>query len=188
MCKIAPLDCLFHLEDMSTLPERRSYRTHMRRASAGRASARHRVAINRFWNEMEEFYDRHEERKAREAGNARLIKELRSMPSYTTDWWDHDREQAENRINESMEEEEEEGKFVLRKNAKRQDVSSRARLESSDVMLDGISDDDSVCSSASSSSGSFSLSFNNVWDREEDSSLLPSPPSKLPDLKNFILF
>ena len=51
-----------------------------------------RINLNRFWNELEEFYNRYDER------SKPVI-----LPEYTTDTYDHERESAENKLNEEIE-------------------------------------------------------------------------------------
>ena len=86
----------FNLEEFDFVAnmERRSYRTVMKPRLPRKVTAGARINLNRFWNELEEFYDR------RTKNN--------NMPDYTTDTYDHAREEAENRANERLEEEEEE--------------------------------------------------------------------------------
>ena len=58
-----------------------------------KVTASARINLNRFWNELEEFYNRYDQRKE---------KPVVQLPDYTTDSWDHDREAAENKLNESL--------------------------------------------------------------------------------------
>ncbi len=155
-----------------------------------------RIAINRFWNEMEEFYNRRTDRS-----------KTAMLPAYTTDCFDHAREEAENDLNDKIERMLTSRTDPTRSQHQDLDVNvdkksnlslARARLESSDVILDG----DSVCSSPSgfeSSSeededeefSSLEESTKFIWNdfsslSSPGSSPMPSPPKTLPDLKKFM--
>ena len=79
----------------TTLPDplTRSYRRIMKPRLPRKVTASARINLNRFWNELEEFYNRYDQRKE---------KPVVRLPDYTTDSWDHDREAAENQLNESF--------------------------------------------------------------------------------------
>merc|ERR1719229_1161267 len=77
-----------------TIPEPlpRNNRTVMKPRLPRKITASARINLNRFWNELEEFYNRYDER------SKPVI-----LPEYTTDTFDHDRETAENKLNEELE-------------------------------------------------------------------------------------
>merc|ERR1712038_1068765 len=77
----------------------RNYRRSMKPRLPRKISAAARINLNRFWNELEEFYNRYDDRKARNQN-----KPIINLPAYTTDTFDHDREAAENALNEQLEE------------------------------------------------------------------------------------
>ena len=174
LCHFCPDDAFFWAMDDCTRP--RSYRRHMRPRTARKASSTQRIALNRFWNEMEEFYSR---REAEER-----------LPAYTTDTFDHRREEAENQLNEKLDR--------VQRDRQRQDkmdnqvaaAAGRTRLESSDVVLD-YSPSCSECSTPASESDSESSSFSFTWNdlsSSSSTSVMPSPPKTLPDLKNLNYF
>merc|ERR1712156_1288379 len=84
----------------------RNYRRSMKPRLPRKISAASRINLNRFWNELEEFYDRYDDRKAKNNNNP-IISKLSSyegkLPAYTTDTFDHEREAAENIWNERLE-------------------------------------------------------------------------------------
>ena len=83
----------------------RNYRRSMKPRLARKVTASSRINLNRFWNELEEFYNRYDDRKAKNNNNPIITKvstELR-LPAYTTDTFDHERESAENLLNERLE-------------------------------------------------------------------------------------
>merc|ERR1711976_876520 len=59
-----------------------------------KVTASARINLNRFWNELEEFYNRYDQRAE---------KPVVKLPEYTTDTLDHKREAAENDLNEVIE-------------------------------------------------------------------------------------
>ena len=106
--------------------ERRSYRTLMKPRLARKATASARINLNRFWNELEEFYDR----RTKNNNNCGM-----AMPDYTTDIHDHAREEAENRANERLEEEEEEEREAMIRSAKSSKVSKGGEVMANDSNL-----------------------------------------------------
>ena len=72
-------DCL---QAYYPLPARRNLRTNMKRMTARKSTAVQRIEMNRFWNEMEEIFDRLEDREEVEGRT---------------------REEVENILNESLE-------------------------------------------------------------------------------------
>ena len=137
----------FDLEEFDFVShmERRSYRTVMKPRLPRKVTASARINLNRFWNELEEFYDR------RTKNNNNGL----AMPDYTTDTHDHAREEAENRANERLEEEEENMAAMKSLKATKPinsslnndlnlNLSSRMRLHSYDVVdpFEASSDDE----------------------------------------------
>ena len=96
----------------SYLPEvpLRNYRRTMKPRLPRKISAPARINLNRFWNELEEFYNRYDDRRAKNNNNPIInLQEQQSttklkLPAYTTDTFDHERESAENLLNEHLEE------------------------------------------------------------------------------------
>ena len=86
----------------------RNYRRYMKPRLPRKITAASRINLNRFWNELEEFYNRYDDRKAKN-NNSPIISKLSSdmydnkLPAYTTDTFDHEREAAENIWNERLE-------------------------------------------------------------------------------------
>ena len=86
----------------------RNYRRYMKPRLPRKITAASRINLNRFWNELEEFYNRYDDRKAKN-NNSPIILKLSSdicenkLPAYTTDTFDHEREAAENIWNERLE-------------------------------------------------------------------------------------
>ena len=80
-----------------TLPDPlpRNNRTLMKPRLPRKITASARINLNRFWNELEEFYNRYDERSKPVL-----------LPEYTTDTFDHERESAENKLNEEIEQNE----------------------------------------------------------------------------------
>ena len=72
----------------------RSFKRAMKPRLPRKVTSSARINLNRFWNEMEELYNRYDARHS----NAADI-----LPPYTTDTFDHRRESAENRANEELE-------------------------------------------------------------------------------------
>ena len=143
-----PTLCFFNFNmeefDFVANMERRSYRTLMKPRLARKATASARINLNRFWNELEEFYDR----RTKNNNNCGM-----AMPDYTTDTHDHAREEAENRANERLEEEEAMRSVKAAKYSKNKEVmandsnlnvSARMRLHSYDVVdaFEASSDDE----------------------------------------------
>ena len=81
--------------DIFPLPPTRSYKKTMKATTRRKLTSSTRINLNRFWNELEEFYDRYEERKENNNNN-RVV-----LPDWSRD--NTDREEAENRMNESIE-------------------------------------------------------------------------------------
>ena len=75
-------------------PEPRNYRRIMKPRLPRKVTASARINLNRFWNELEEFYNRYDQRTE---------KPVVKLPEYTTDTFDHKREAAENDLNEVIE-------------------------------------------------------------------------------------
>ena len=75
-------------------PEPRNYRRIMKPRLPRKVTASGRINLNRFWNELEEFYNRYDQRTE---------KPVVKLPEYTTDTFDHKRETAENDLNEVIE-------------------------------------------------------------------------------------
>ena len=74
--------CQAYYQAYYPLPARRNLRTNMKRITARKSTAVQRIEMNRFWNEMEEIFDRLEDREEMEG---------KTM------------EEAENLLNESLE-------------------------------------------------------------------------------------
>jgi hypothetical protein len=72
----------------------RNYRRIMKPRLPRKVTASARINLNRFWNELEEFYNRYDER---------TDKPVIKLPDYTTDTYDHEREAAENSLNDYIE-------------------------------------------------------------------------------------
>ena len=86
----------------------RSYRRYMKPRLPRKITAASRINLNRFWNELEEFYNRYDDRKAKNNNNPIISKVSfdiceNKLPAYTTDTFDHEREAAENIWNERLE-------------------------------------------------------------------------------------
>ena len=80
----------------------RNYRRQMKPILPRKATASARINLNKFWNDLEEFYSRYDDRRSSNNNNP-LIDVYMPLPNYTTDTYDHDREAAENDLNEKME-------------------------------------------------------------------------------------
>ena len=76
------METLCYCQAYYPLPARRNLRTNMKRITARKSTAVQRIEMNRFWNEMEEIFDRLEDREEMEGKT---------------------REEAENLLNESLE-------------------------------------------------------------------------------------
>merc|ERR1739844_616519 len=85
----------------------RNYRRSMKPRLARKVTASSRINLNRFWNELEEFYNRYDDRKAKNNNSPIITKSSdmyeNKLPAYTTDTFDHEREAAENMWNERLE-------------------------------------------------------------------------------------
>lgn len=79
----------------------RSYRRPMKPILKRKISSSARINLNKFWNDLEEFYNTNNDRLSN--FNDSLKTEYQSLPDYTTDTFDHDRETAENELNEKIE-------------------------------------------------------------------------------------
>ena len=139
-----------------------------------------RINLNAFWNELEEFYDRYDDRRAKNNNND-LIGSV--LPAYTTDTFDHAREEAENRINERIESRDL-GKSEV-SNTKVLLGQKRTRLQSMDILEDSFeSEEEDLNSEGDADSRSDSPAGLALWnileapefDPTGSSSNLPSPP------------
>ena len=84
----------------------RNYRRNMKPRLPRKITAQSRINLNRFWNELEEFYNRYDDRKTKNNNNPLIFQASTStfnLPPYTTDTFDHERETAENLLNERLE-------------------------------------------------------------------------------------
>ena len=86
----------------------RNYRRQMKPVLPRKVTASARINLNKFWNDLEEFYNRYDDRRLSNNNNP-VIDVYDRLPAYTTDTYDHDREAAENDLNERMEAEKFEG-------------------------------------------------------------------------------
>lgn len=70
-----------------------------------KVTAAARINLNKFWNDLEEFYNRYDDRRVSNNNNPLIdLKAVfEALPAYTTDTYDHDREAAENDLNERLE-------------------------------------------------------------------------------------
>jgi len=109
-------------------PLTRSYRRVMKPRLPRKVTASARINLNRFWNELEEFYNRYDQRSE---------KPVVQLPDYTTDTYDHNRESAENSLNESLASESEMSNV---KNAK----ITKQRLPSDDIEIEVSSSDEEI--------------------------------------------
>ena len=80
-------------------PPRRDFRRVFKPRLPRKVTSSARINLNRFWNELEDFYSRYDDRRAKNNNNSQSI----IIPPYTTDAFDHRREEAENRLNEQLE-------------------------------------------------------------------------------------
>lgn len=133
-------------------PSTRNYRQVMKPRLPRKLTASGRINLNRFWNELEEFYNRYD---------ARTEKPVVKMPDYTTDTFDHHREEAENELNEVMETK----------------VLSRQRLHSDDISEDNSSVDEGHFSEQEFSEANDEVFLWNVHEKS-----MPRPPRTLLDL------
>ena len=156
----------------TTLPDplTRSYRRVMKPRLPRKVTASARINLNRFWNELEEFYNRYDQRKE---------KPVVRLPDYTTDSWDHDREAAENQLNESLQQDNikddsttTESMVIVGETKVLMAGNSKPRLVSDDV--------DIALSSGSNSSDEDTDDEVFLWNVHEKSR--PAPPRTLLDL------
>jgi hypothetical protein len=152
----------------------RIFRNVMKPRLPRKVTASARINLNRFWNELEEFYDR------------RTKNNNNSMPAYTTDTHDHAREAAENRANERLEKmeeaKEEEEEKVKKTNEANCSMNSsftltkrvniqRPRLHSYEIFDDG--EVSSSSEDEESSSVPSLVMFNSLPSK---TNTMPSPP------------
>ena len=90
----------------------RNYRRQMKPILPRKVTASARINLNKFWNDLEEFYNRYDDRRLGNNNNP-VIDVFEPLPAYTTDTYDHDREAAENDLNEKMEAEKFEGSTYI---------------------------------------------------------------------------
>ena len=109
-------------------PLTRNYRRIMKPRLPRKVTASARINLNRFWNELEEFYNRYDQRTE---------KPVVKLPEYTTDTFDHKREAAENELNEGIDVDDE----PVDAEQGQTKVLNRQRLASDDVDVE-ISDED----------------------------------------------
>ena len=86
---------IFHPEDSclnmsNPEPLTRNYRRVMKPRLPRKITASARINLNRFWNELEEFYNRYDQRTEKPV--------VKLLPEYTTDTFDHKREAAEKTV------------------------------------------------------------------------------------------
>jgi hypothetical protein len=74
----------------------RSYRRPMKPVLSRKISSSARINMNKFWNDLEEFYDRFADPSA-------VRSAVEALPEYTSDVDNQDRESAENDLNERLE-------------------------------------------------------------------------------------
>ncbi len=206
MCRLN--NCHYSVSDVETQenlssPPVRSYRRVMKPRLPRKITSAARIHLNRFWNEMEEFYERYSQRKI--SGNNN---DLFLLPDYTTDTYDHDREAAENVANERLEaeddddddEEEEEEEDLLSKVVASSELQHQQRrchihrlvgLERLRLQSQEILDEDEIASCSSSpepSSSPVETIWNNLRDGEDfvRGQRCPQPPKTLLDLSAFV--
>ena len=157
-----------------TLPDplTRSYRRVMKPRLPRKVTASARINLNRFWNELEEFYNRYDQRKE---------KPVVRLPDYTTDIWDHDREAAENQLNESLVQDQDDCKddesmVVVGETKVLMAGNSKPRLGSDDVDI-ALSCDGSNSGSSSDEDTDDEVFLWNVHEKSR-----PAPPRTLLDL------
>lgn len=194
MCKLTDNYLFYPMtsEDLEVRPK--SYRINMKPRLPRKVTASARINLNRFWNELEEFYDRCGSRKV---NNNALMSEL---PAYTTDTHDHARETAENELNERIEAE------WLKQEEKRKEAQHMAeqrerqfimrnRLQSKDILDEDESDSAFSNESSRTCSPLPDTIWNNVFQLDEEKEFLaskvslPSPPhpSTLRDLVSMLV-
>lgn len=148
-------------DDGKLVPPPRSYRRIMKPRLPRKITSSARININRFWNELEEFYNRCDERRVKNnminsrgfnkniyAHGEEGDDDVFFLPDYTTDVFDHNREAAENDLNERLEGESN-GKpdgFIVGKNFLSDEMKRRTRLGSHDILDDcDLSSEGSDC-------------------------------------------
>ena len=128
MCRQIPQESC--LDTFNPEPLTRNYRRIMKPRLPRKVTASARINLNRFWNELEEFYNRYDQRTE---------KPVVKLPEYTTDTFDHKREAAENELNEGIEVDDEQPVDDTEQGQTK--VLNRQRLASDDVDVE-ISDED----------------------------------------------
>ena len=78
----------------------RNYRRPMKPILPRKVSSSARINLNKFWNDLEEFYSSFNDRLA---SNETIKTTVGQLPDYTTDVFNQDREAAENDLNEILE-------------------------------------------------------------------------------------
>ena len=134
---------IFHPEDSclnmsNPEPLTRNYRRVMKPRLPRKITASARINLNRFWNELEEFYNRYDQRTEKPV--------IKLLPEYTTDTFDHKREAAENELNNDIEIDQVDENNHNSEEAQQQQgqtkvLNCRQRLASDDVDIE-ISDED----------------------------------------------
>jgi hypothetical protein len=95
MCPSQTVELFSELE----LPVR-NYRRPMKPILRRKATSSARINLNKFWNDLEEFYDSWSERNVNDESIRTTIERL---PEYTADAFNQERESAENDLNEMLE-------------------------------------------------------------------------------------
>ena len=176
------------------VPPRRDFRRVFKPRLPRKITSSARINLNRFWNELEDFYSRYDDRRAKNNNNSQSI----IIPPYTTDTFDHRREEAENRLNEQLEMEEmRRSKLETSKPAKiplppkTLNLSSRSRLQSYEVFDEDeyiySSSEDDETSSSSRSSSPTSVALWNVLETTSDKLPSPPPPRSLVSLVSLMV-
>ena len=124
----------------------RNYRRQMKPVLPRKVTASARINLNKFWNDLEEFYSRYDDRRSSNNNNP-LIDVYMPLPNYTTDTYDHDREAAENDLNEKMEAEKFEGSTTYISYSSNVDFRSSS-TSSFDEDHDSGSEDTDFCPSS----------------------------------------
>lgn len=193
----------------------RSFKRPMRPRLSRKLTSVARINLNRFWNELEDFYSRFDDRRFQDHVQHLSDQSMERLEvvSYTTDGFDHERETAENRLNELLEQQWLEEQRVNQSPIKMQLPGSRDilplppktplgrfRLESYDVPDEetcslGSSSSSSASNSSSSSRCSSPVAFWNVFDtqpafvldeQDDERVPLPKPPNTLIDLASLM--
>ena len=167
-------DCGFNSEQLYPLPARRDFRTKMKRQTKRKLTAGQRIEMNRFWNELEEIFDRLDNIK------------VEKVDSY---------EEAENILNETLEcDKEVESAFLNASNGyscwcEKPDLTDDGDVSGYSSNYDDDDDDDDLDSNLSlTEDGDDSLLTSPCSYISFD--YLPMPPSfdkTLINLKNFSL-